>query len=237
MYIRLQAALLSAGLAALGYWATPAQADEWNKKTTFTFNQPVEVPGHVLTPGRYVFELADLQADRNVVQIFSEDNKGMDHLVTTQMAVPDYHLNTPVRPMVTFEERHSDSPEAVHSWAYPGDNYGWEFIYPKAQHLTVAANTTPAPVQPVAPAPAPKPAVAAAPAPTPAPAAKPAEQPVTVAQSKPPAAPNPAPAQTPAAARKTLPQTASDLPLAAAFGTLLLALGMGTLISRRNVQD
>ena len=31
--------------------------DEWDKKTIFTFNAPVEVPGKVLTPGSYVFKL------------------------------------------------------------------------------------------------------------------------------------------------------------------------------------
>jgi LPXTG-motif cell wall-anchored protein len=243
MQIRLPAALLTAGLTVFAYCATPAIADEWNKRTTFTFNQPVEVPGHVLVPGQYVFELANLQADRNVVQIFSQDHKGMDRLVTTQMAVPDYHLNTPQHASVTFEERKSDSPEAVHSWSYPGDNYGWEFIYPKAQQLTIAENTIPAPVHAAVPAPAPEPAVAAAPPPkraeaAPTPVTKPAEQPVTLAQNKPPAAQNQAPAQLPAAAApKTLPQTGSDLPLGATFGALLLALGAGTLAIKRNVQD
>ena len=33
------------------------KADEWDKKTIFTFNAPVEVPGKVLTPGTYVFKL------------------------------------------------------------------------------------------------------------------------------------------------------------------------------------
>ena len=86
MKITLQTACVSVGLAAFGYLAASAQADAWNKKTILKFNQPVEVPGHVLTPGTYVFQLADSSADRNVVQIFSEDKKGMDHLVTTTMA-------------------------------------------------------------------------------------------------------------------------------------------------------
>ena len=29
----------------------------------------------------------------------------------------------------------SGSPEAIHSWFYPGDNTGWEFVYPKEQNL------------------------------------------------------------------------------------------------------
>src|SRR5690348_14616854 len=159
MIIRWEAALFSVGLATLALWAPPAQADAWNKKTTFTFNQPVEVPGHVLTAGQYVFELADLKADRNVVQIFSQDKQGMDHLVTTTFAIPDYELRTPEKPSITFEERRSDSPEAVHSWWYPGDNYGWEFVYPKSERLVSTAATTTPLAQPAPPAPAPKTAV------------------------------------------------------------------------------
>lgn len=233
MQIRLQTALLSVGLATLGYWATPAQADEWNKRETFTFDHAVEVPGHVLSPGKYVFELADLPADRNVVQVFSEDKQGMDHLITMAFAVPDYRLNTPDKPIITFEERHLTSPEAVHSWFYPGDNYGWDFVYPKAQQLQTAAIAPPPPAPPVS---TPQPTQTAA---VPAPAPKPAEQPVTVAQNHAPAAPAqaaPAPAPTPAAAPKTLPQTASDLPLDGAAGGLLMALGCGVLASRRRVR-
>ena len=63
MMLGLGAFLLSTPLAA--------KADEWNKKTTITFNQPVEIPGMVLAPGTYVFELMDSPSDRDVVQIFN----------------------------------------------------------------------------------------------------------------------------------------------------------------------
>lgn len=230
--------LLGCRISHTRLWAGPAHADEWNKKTTFKFDQPVEVPGYVLIPGQYVFRLADLTADRDVVQVFSEDQKGMDHLVTTAFAVPHYFERTPDRPIVTFEERHVNTPEAVHSWAYPGDNYGWEFVYPKSQRIQVAANTPP-PVAPapVAPAPAPRSASAppaqSAPVAT-APASRPPQQPVTIAQNKLPATAQktPPPAEQP----KTLPQTSSDLPLTAGLGTMLLALGAGILAYRR-VQD
>ncbi len=229
MNIRLQAMLLSAGFVILACWAAPAVADEWNKRTTFSFDKPVEVPGHVLTPGKYVFELADLPADRNVVQIFSEDKTGTDHLVTTLMAVPDYHMNTPENPGVTFEERRATSPEAIHSWSYPGDNYGWEFVYPKSERLQVAANTTPAPVQTVTPAPAPKPAAPATTTnrATVASTPKPAAQPVTIAQNRTPAPPPQTSTQNQTASTppKQLPKTASDLPLFESTGALMAALG------------
>jgi len=48
-------------------------ADQWNKKTTVTFNVPVEIPGvgaQVLPAGTYVFKLLDSLSDRHIVQIF-----------------------------------------------------------------------------------------------------------------------------------------------------------------------
>jgi hypothetical protein len=227
MSLKWYAGLCIAGSVTLGYLVTPGRADQWDKQTTFRFNQPVEVPGHVLVPGTYVFRLADLSSDRDVVQIFSEDKRGMDHLITTVMAIPTYLVKTPEKPEVTFEERRNNNPEAIHTWSYPGDNYGWEFLYPKAQNLQVAANTTPAPaISPAPAAPAPQPAVAqkAAPRPAAAPVTPKSPEPL-IAQNHPPAAPSPVEPS----ARRELPKTASGLPLAAALGLLMLAGGVAVL--------
>lgn len=233
MKITLQTACVSVGLAAFGYLAASAQADAWNKKTILKFNQPVEVPGHVLTPGTYVFQLADSSADRNVVQIFSEDKKGMDHLVTTTMAIPDYRVATPVKTEVTFEERHSNTPEAVHSWFYPGDNYGWQFLYPKGQTLQVAKNTRPTTPVTGASKGAATPSAAMKAAAINTPTSKPEVAqpepkplPVTLAQNRPPATFAPQPS---AAKQGELPKTASNLPLEVAIGLFLLAVGAGIL--------
>jgi len=160
MNIRLKAVWLGASMALIGSMITPAMADEWNKKTEFEFNSPVAVPGKVLDAGKYVFQLLDTQ-DRNIVQIFSVDPEGNQRLVTTIMAVPDYLTKAPDKAIVRFEERPGDSPEAIHSWFYPGDNYGWEFVYPKNERLEASSDSTtaiaPAPVD--APAPPPLPVV------------------------------------------------------------------------------
>lgn len=127
-----QLTVFGAGLATLAYLAAPARADEWNKQTTVQFNEPVELPGHVLLPGTYTFRLADL-SNRNVLQVFRQDKKGIDHLVTTEFVVPIYQLNTPSNLEVKVEERHNNTPEALHTLFYPGDNYGWQFVYPHKQ--------------------------------------------------------------------------------------------------------
>ncbi len=130
-----RAALCAAILAAC---LIPAAADEWNKKTIVMFNAPVEVPGKVLPPGTYVFKLLDSTSNRNIVQIWDKDEK---QLYATIMGVPDYSLKTPEKPIIRFEERPSDTPEAVKAWFYPGDNYGVQFVYPHEQAVQLAKRT------------------------------------------------------------------------------------------------
>ena len=225
MSSKLHAALLTVGLMSFAYFITPAAADQWDKMTIFHFNQPVEVPGHVLVPGTYVFKLADLPADRDVVQVFSQDKKGMDHLVTTSMTIPAYTLKTPEEPMITFEERHANNPEAIHSWFYPGDNYGWEFVYPKTERLQVAANVAPTPVTP-APTPAPvvvsQPTVQSAAA---APSVVEREETAVIAQNQPPASSSTVESSANRELPKQLPKTGSDPLLTAFLGLLMTGSG------------
>jgi hypothetical protein len=145
MNIKLNALCLGGFLALTSFLAQPVMADEWNKKTEFQFNGPVEIPGKVLAPGKYIFQLVDSDSDRNIVQVFSEDSNGKESLIATVMAIPDYISETPDKPVVHFAERPSGAPEAIHSWFYPGENTGWEFVYSKGQTLETSANMTPAP--------------------------------------------------------------------------------------------
>ena len=133
MNIKLITLCLGGLFALTSFVARPVSADEWNKKTEFQFSAPVQIPGRTLAAGKYVFQLADSKSDRNIVQVFSEDSHGNESLLATLMAVPHYIEQTPDKPIVHFEERPSGAPEAIHSWFYPGENTGWEFVYPQTQ--------------------------------------------------------------------------------------------------------
>jgi len=133
MNIRLTILCLDGFLALTPFVVPPGLADEWNKRTEFQFSAPVQIPGKTLAAGKYAFQLADSESDRNIVQIFSEDSSGNKSLVATLMAIPDYIELTPDKPVVQFEERPAGSPEAIHSWYYPGEKTGWEFVYPQHQ--------------------------------------------------------------------------------------------------------
>jgi len=135
------------GLLVLAIATPPrANADEWDQKTVFTFSGPVEIPGQVLPPGTYVFKLADSASDRNIVQVY---NKNENHLYGTLLTIPDYRLRPASKPIITFDERAADSPEAVKAWFYPGENYGHDFVYPKLKAVALAkANNEPVPSMP-----------------------------------------------------------------------------------------
>jgi hypothetical protein len=114
---------------------TKMRADTWDKKTVFTFSAPVEIPGQVLPAGTYVFKLLNSSSTRNVVQVFNKDE---NHLIGTFITIPDYEMKFPDKPLIRFEERPAGTPEAIKSWFYPGDNYGNEFVYPKARAVELA---------------------------------------------------------------------------------------------------
>jgi hypothetical protein len=130
--------LLIAGLfLALICVAKPGslRADEHDQATKLTFNQPVEIPGQVLAAGTYWFTLMDSSSDRNIVQIWNEDRS---QLLGTIFTIADYRFQPAGKTVVNFEERPGDQPQAIQAWFYPGENFGHEFVYPKARAISLA---------------------------------------------------------------------------------------------------
>jgi hypothetical protein len=123
-----------------------AHADEWNKKTYLTFSGPVEIPGVTLAAGTYLFQLADPDASRHVVMV---RDKAGTKVYSMFMTIPDQRSQAPDGNVVMFAERAAGAPLAIKSWFYPGDSSGEEFVYPKSQavkiakanHQTVLANS------------------------------------------------------------------------------------------------
>jgi len=114
------------------------RADEWDKKTTVTFSDSVQVPGMTLPAGTYIFKLVENRADRYVVQIFNDRES---HVYTTLMAIPNYHMTTPEKTQISFYEVPSGQPPALKAWFYPGDNFGRQFVYPKGEASLLAKAT------------------------------------------------------------------------------------------------
>jgi hypothetical protein len=115
-----------------------ARADQWNQATKVTFSGPVEVPGVVLPAGTYWFSLMRNDPDRNIVQVW---NSKRTEVMATLLTVPDERLKPTGKTVIRFAERPSYSPEALHAWFYPGDNFGHEFVYPETEARQIAKRT------------------------------------------------------------------------------------------------
>ena len=114
-------------LVALFAVLPTARADNWNKKTYLTVNDPIEIPGgKVLTPGEYVMKLLDSQSDRHIVQFFDKDET---RLIATVLATPNQRSEPTSETELTLYEAPADQPQALRSWFYPGDTIGQEFTY------------------------------------------------------------------------------------------------------------
>lgn len=216
--------------------APNVQADPWNKKSIITFSGPVEIPGvhlkgwGVLPAGTYLFKLHDSSSNRHIVQIF---NKEGDKIYATVLAIPNEKMRPPDNTEMTFYERPAGQPQALRAWFYPGNNFGEEFVYPKAKAKELAkAVAAPVPFTPKE---------------TPTEVTEPIKQPEAPAvaemqkapvasatpsgkeEALPPPAPVPAPmqAQVAEAPVTKLPETASPLPLMALLGLLSMGGALG----------
>src|ERR1700686_3692338 len=136
-------ASLLLGVALLAAAVTPSvKADQWDKKTTITINEPVQVPSccneeHVvvLQPGTYVLAVVDSLSDRHIVRVFAQDEKTV---VTTILAIPNYRLQPTGNSVFQFWETPAGQPRAMRAWFYPGDNFGQEFAYHKTKSIEIA---------------------------------------------------------------------------------------------------
>lgn len=232
--------LVAIGSVALGLLASQfvLRADDWNKKTYITVNQPILIPGHELMPGKYVLKLLNSSSDRHIVQVFNNEE---NHLIATILAFNNYRVEPTGKTVLTFWETPAGVPPALRGWFYPGDTWGQEFAYPKALAERIAAanrNVRPpsyegpeapapkalasVPVQGVTPKPSPAEIAEAKKAPAPAEPANPpaiaerSEQNQTLAQNTAPAPQENLPAE--------LPKTGTPMALIALSGLFMTGL-------------
>ena len=220
--------IFCASLVALTF-AFSVEAQTWNKRTIVKFSQTIEIPGvgqKFLPAGTYVFKLVDSLSNRDIVQVFSEDET---HVFATILTIANYRLKATDETVMTFRERPAGQPEAIRAWFYPGANWGQEFVYPKTRAVELAKITN----EPVLFIPSALGANIVAPVKSldeppvvalkqaPIMAVTPRGEEVEIAQVI-----EPPPVQT-ASAR--LPQTASIFPLIGLLG--LLSLGAGLVLS------
>jgi hypothetical protein len=223
-------------------------ASEASRKTPFSTNEPLEVPGRILEPGSYVFKLIETETPRNVLQVFETVQLWTGdeaHLLSTLLTMPNYDVPTTDKTVFAFFERGPKQPKALRIWFSPGRNYGHEFAYPRGQAVELAKSIGRAVLSLPAELPADigqfnrpmaepsQPAAARLPAPRPAPAiSKRAIVPAAPNTAPPSTPPQAGPAQSRARVRNgqmiaaSLPKTGSYLPLLAALGLLGMVAGL-----------
>ena len=132
-----RAAFIGCLALAIALIAPPfIRGDEWNLATKFTINHDFEVPNMVLqanTP--YVIRILDSPSNRNVVQIFNEDQSRM---LTMFIAISALRPEVTDDTQFTFMETLPQYPLPIKEWFYPGRLSGLEFVYPKEQAAKIA---------------------------------------------------------------------------------------------------
>jgi len=112
-----------------------ASAQTLDERVFFTFSGPVELPGVALSPGRYMFRLADPNRDSSIVQVLSADGTRAYGMFITRYTE---RLAPPSDPEIRFMESPADTPPAIKTMWYPGELTGREFVYPKDQARRLA---------------------------------------------------------------------------------------------------
>ena len=138
-----QALRLACAVALLsGVFVTPGAAQTFDRRTLFTFNAPVAMPGVTLPAGQYLFRVANPDTSAKVVQVLSADGAKPYGLF---FSYPAERSEASDKPEVRFMETAKGMPAAIKTWWYPGERRGYEFIYPK-EHATRLAKGAEQPV-------------------------------------------------------------------------------------------
>jgi len=124
------------GVLAIMSFPAASMADDYDKKTIITISEPLEVPGIVLQPGKYVFKLLNSSSNRHIVEVM---NERMDHLYALTFTAAARKVQPKGRTVLTFYEGKGDQPHAIRQWYWPGELDGQEFLYPRKQAARISA--------------------------------------------------------------------------------------------------
>jgi hypothetical protein len=98
---------------ALGFFASPARADMWNKMTILTTNEPLQISNKLLQPGKYTLKLMDSDSNRNVVAIYNGDQT---KYVGTVLAIPAWRLEVTGDTQFIYWETPAGAVKALRRW-------------------------------------------------------------------------------------------------------------------------
>ena len=117
---------------------TAARADDLAHRIILTVRQPVEIPGHVLPPGRYDLTLWDPSNGPNFVRISCHDQNCQYGWFQVNPVERRLTSNTS---RVDLEEPAGESMERIKDWFYPGDTEGHAFVYAHSRQFEQSAQS------------------------------------------------------------------------------------------------
>jgi hypothetical protein len=126
----------------VGAMASGANAFTSDKRTYFTFNQPVALPGVMLPAGTYMFRIANPDTSRNVIAVSNKQGTEQFAMLNT---VQSQRRDAPKDSELRFIETAAGAPPAVGTYWYMGERTGYEFIYTKEQLAALNSSAQPAP--------------------------------------------------------------------------------------------
>jgi len=135
MMKRVVPALVILALGAVAQQTSRPQ-EQFPKRSVFSITEPVEIPGTVLNPGKYVIRMRAGAPQRNVLQIFNVlqvTDPEEKHIYATIFSMPDYNLAPPNKPLFSYYDGGPGLPKAIRAWFHPGENYGEQLVYPRSQ--------------------------------------------------------------------------------------------------------
>jgi len=117
--------MTAATLALLSAYLVPSmRADDSNKETHLTINQPLQIQDTLLAPGQYVFKLTEPDTNHSVVSIYKADSTRLEGII---MGWPAYRTDAGDKHLFTISQPEGNQPAKLQTWFYSGDNFGVEF--------------------------------------------------------------------------------------------------------------
>jgi hypothetical protein len=110
--------MTAATLGLLSACLVPSmRADDSNKETHLTINQPLQIRDTVLAPGQYVFKLAEPDTDHSVVGVYNADSNQTGGIHYGLAGVPNRcRRQTPIHDFSTRRESTSQTANPVLPW-------------------------------------------------------------------------------------------------------------------------
>jgi hypothetical protein len=118
-----------AAILMTGSFSPSLRASESDRKTILTVSQPIAVQGTMLPAGKYVLKLYDSPSSRDIVLVFNGEET---QLITTIRGIPTDRLLPPDKSEFSFYDPQTGQPAALHTWFYPGNENGLEFLRPQS---------------------------------------------------------------------------------------------------------